>query len=44
MICYIRVGNLDNISFTFIKEELSKNNTNENNMLITLDEALVEMH
>lgn len=37
MICYIRVVNLDNISFTFIKEELSKNNTNENNVPITSD-------
>ena len=36
---YLRVGDLDNLSSTFIKEELSKNNANENDVLIALDGA-----
>ena len=39
LVRYLRVGDLDNESSTFIKKELSKNNAKENDVLIALDVA-----
>lgn len=36
---YLRVGDLDNVSSTFIKEELSKNSADEYDILIAFDGA-----